>query len=182
MPLSSASGWRQDLWTTLYILLDCIMFDLVTNFCGHGRRKTLKSIFVHLDNVHPHNSKQSYECLEGFHVRRVPYLAYSPDLVPSDFFFGYLKTKLAGLVIRSREELISTIRQIFDEIPREIHFCRSFVETMFFDLHAPIEMHFSGMSLRVREVSGFAHPMFARSQLLNYSNFYVISIKSDPDN
>jgi hypothetical protein len=24
--------------------------------------------------------------------------------------------------------------------------------------------------------------MFARSQLLNYSNFYVISIKSDPDN
>jgi hypothetical protein len=32
------------------------------------------------------------------------------------------------IVIQSKEELISTIRQIFDEIPREAHFCLSFME------------------------------------------------------
>jgi hypothetical protein len=52
--------------------------------------------------------------------RRVPHPAYSPDLTPNDFFlFRYLKTKLAGLVIRGREELISMTWQIFNEIPRE---------------------------------------------------------------
>jgi hypothetical protein len=94
--------------------------DLVENLYAHNRKKILKGIFVYLDNASPHNSRQSCECLEGFPAYRIPYPAYSLDLAPNDFFlFGYLKTKVAGLVIRSREELISTIRHIFDEIPRE---------------------------------------------------------------
>jgi hypothetical protein len=77
-------------------------------------------IIVHLDNARPSNSRQSCECLEGFRVRRVPHPLYSPNVTQNYFFlFGHLKIKLAGLVIQSKEELISMIRQIFDEIPRE---------------------------------------------------------------
>jgi hypothetical protein len=94
--------------------------DLVKNSYAHNRKKILKGIFVHLDNACPHNSRQSCKCLKGFSAYRIPYPAYSLDLAPNDFFLsGYLKTKLAELVMRSREELISITRQIFDEIPRE---------------------------------------------------------------
>jgi hypothetical protein len=80
----------------------------------------LKGILVHLNNPDPHNSRQSCKYLEGFHARRVPHPTYNPDRAPSDFFlFGHLKTKLVGLVIPGRKALISTIRQIFSEIPRE---------------------------------------------------------------
>jgi hypothetical protein len=94
--------------------------DLVENFCAHNWVAILKDIFVHLNNACPHNSRQSSEFSERFRAHKVPHHAYSSDPVSSDFFLsGYLKTKLAGLVIRSREELISTIRHIFDEITRE---------------------------------------------------------------
>jgi hypothetical protein len=50
----------------------------------------------------------------------VPHPAYSPDLAPSDFFlFGYLKSKLQGIVVRSRPEFFSAIGEIFDEILKE---------------------------------------------------------------
>jgi hypothetical protein len=53
----------------------------------------------------------------------VPHPAYSPDLTPSDlfffFFFGTLKTGLHNYEIHSRDELISAIWSIFDEIPKE---------------------------------------------------------------
>jgi hypothetical protein len=92
--------------------------DLVENFCAQNRRRILKGIFVLLDDGHPHNSRQSHECLEGFRARGIPHPAYSPDPIPSEFFlFRHLKTKLAGLMIQSREELISKIWHIFNEIP-----------------------------------------------------------------
>jgi hypothetical protein len=94
--------------------------DLVKNFYAQSGRRILKDIFVHLDNARLHNSRQSCECFEGFRAYRIPHPVYSPGLVPNDFFlFGYLKTKLAGLVIQNKEELIRTIGEIFDEIPRE---------------------------------------------------------------
>jgi hypothetical protein len=92
------------------IFCDYIMLNLVENFCAQSRRRTLKNIFVHLDNACLHNSRQSCEYLEGFRARKIPHPAYSPDLDLSYFFlFGYLKIKLATTVIRSREKLISII-------------------------------------------------------------------------
>jgi hypothetical protein len=75
---------------------------------------------VHLDNARPHNSRKSIECLEQFHAHRVPHPAYSLDFAPSVFFlFRYLKSKHLGLVIRSREDLLSEIGRIFQEILKE---------------------------------------------------------------
>jgi hypothetical protein len=96
------------------------MPDLVERIYVHSRRKTLKGIFVHLDNTNHCNSRQFYECIEEFRASRVPHLADSPDLFPSNLFlFDYLKIKLAGLMIQGRDELISTTLQSLDEILRE---------------------------------------------------------------
>jgi hypothetical protein len=95
--------------------------DLIENFCAQNRRKTLRSIFVHFGTACPHNSRRSCECIERFRARRVPHPAYSSEMALNDFFFfGHLKIKLAGPAIQSREELILTIRRIFDEIPKEM--------------------------------------------------------------
>jgi hypothetical protein len=65
-----------------------------------------------------HNSKKSDECLEQFGARRVPHPAYNPDLTPSDFFFGIPKTELQNYEIHNRDDLISAIQSICDEIPK----------------------------------------------------------------
>jgi hypothetical protein len=56
---------------------------------------------------------------KDFVACRVPHPADRPDLALSNFFlFGYLRTKFAGLAVQSREEVILTIRQIFNEMPK----------------------------------------------------------------
>jgi hypothetical protein len=95
-----------------------VVFDLVENICAHSRRKTLKNIMVHFDDARPHNSKKSIECLEQFRICRVPHRVYNPDLAPSNLFlFGHVKSKLPGLTIRSKEDLIYEIRRIFEKCP-----------------------------------------------------------------
>jgi hypothetical protein len=75
---------------------------------------------MHLDNARPRNSRKSNECLEEFSTRRVPYPAYSSDLAPNDFFhFGTLKIEMQNYDIHSKDDLISAIRSIFDEILKE---------------------------------------------------------------
>jgi hypothetical protein len=50
----------------------------------------------------------------------LPHLADGPDLALHDFFlFDCLMEKLQEIVLRNREDLISEIRQLFDEIDKE---------------------------------------------------------------
>jgi hypothetical protein len=57
--------------------------------------------FVHLDKAWPHLTPEQYN---DFGITRVPYLPYSQDLSPCDFWlFGYLKHYLEGWV--SNDEL-----------------------------------------------------------------------------
>jgi hypothetical protein len=101
------------------ILCDSVVIDLVGNISAHNRRKILKSIIVHLDDARPHNSRKSTEYLEQFGTRRVQHPAYNPYMALSTFFlFGHIKSKLPGLAMRSREDLICEIRRIFEEIPK----------------------------------------------------------------
>jgi transposase len=97
-----------------------VMPDLVKNLCTQRRRKTLKGIFIHLDNARPHNSNDSNRVLEATKARRVRHPPYSPDIAPSDFFlFGALKGKLSGLAFTSDDELLSAITEKFAEFSEE---------------------------------------------------------------
>jgi hypothetical protein len=84
--------------------------DLVENLCVQNRRRTLKDIFT----------------IRGIFVN------VSKDFIPGEFctrptirtllqviFFAHLKAKFVRSVIQNMEELISAIKQIFDEIPRK---------------------------------------------------------------
>jgi hypothetical protein len=74
---------------------------------------------LHLNDAHLYILKKFTKCVEQFRARRVPHQAYNPDLAPSDFFhFEHVKSKLPGLAIGRREDLICEIWHIFEEIPK----------------------------------------------------------------
>jgi histone-lysine N-methyltransferase SETMAR len=65
-------------------LCDVVVPDLVRNICFHSRRKSLKGMYIHLDNARPYNSKRTAEYLSGTKANRVPHPPYSSDLAPSE--------------------------------------------------------------------------------------------------
>jgi histone-lysine N-methyltransferase SETMAR len=92
-----------------------IVPSLVEDICSGSRRRSLKGFYVDLDNARPHNSRQSNDCLQSTKARRMPQLAYSPDLTPSDFFlFGFFQETTPGRPFGgpggSQEQNMSNIR------------------------------------------------------------------------
>jgi hypothetical protein len=83
---------------------------------------TLKGFWMRFQNARLHNSKKSNEYLTELRAGRLPLPAYNQNLAPSDFFlFGTVKTELSNYEIHSsRQDLILTIRAIFDETPEDI--------------------------------------------------------------
>jgi hypothetical protein len=75
---------------------------------------------MHLDNAHPQNSRKLNEYVKEFDAGRVSLPAHNLDLMLRDFFlFGILKTELQNDKIHRRDDLISAIRSIFDEISKK---------------------------------------------------------------
>jgi hypothetical protein len=101
-------------------LCDVVVLDLLENISAYNRRRTLKRVWVHIDNARAHNSEKSNECLTEFRARRVPHPAYRPDCALNDFFFGIVKTELQNHEIHSKQDLILGIKAIFEEISNNI--------------------------------------------------------------
>jgi hypothetical protein len=94
---------------------------LVDDICSGSRRGSLKGCCIHLDDARPHNSRQSNDCLPDTKAQWMRQPADSPDVAPRDFFFfDFLKRRLRGVQLADREALKSTVRQISDEIDREV--------------------------------------------------------------
>jgi transposase len=73
---------------------------------------------LHVDNAKPHTSIMSIEKIEELGFILVPQPPYSPDLAPCDFFmFGYVKQHLEGKHFTREDEVIATLREVFDKIP-----------------------------------------------------------------
>lgn len=76
-----------------------------------------KSIWLHLDNSHVHNSKLCHQKYIEFGFRRAPHPPYSPDVAPSDFYlFGFIKEKLKGRKFTSLDELKEAVLEILGTI------------------------------------------------------------------
>jgi histone-lysine N-methyltransferase SETMAR len=89
---------------------DVALPSLIGNSCSLSRRRSLKGLDVHLENAHPHNSRQPSHCPRAMRARRMAQPAYSPALAPSDFFlFGFLKQSIQGVHFPYRDTLKSTI-------------------------------------------------------------------------
>jgi hypothetical protein len=85
--------------------------------------KVIHWYLCQLDNACPHNSRQSFQCLDAIDVRLVAYPAHNPIPDPSHFLlFSYLKDKLRRLEIPDRESLNAVITAIVSQIPKAILF------------------------------------------------------------
>jgi hypothetical protein len=93
--------------------------DLVEHVCQESRRKTFRSILVHLDNARPHDSGKSEAALIVTKARPISAPAYSPDSSPSDFFLsGMLKQRMWIPAYSSSDELISAISELIASLPK----------------------------------------------------------------
>lgn len=53
-------------------------------------------------------------------LTRTPHPPFSPDLAPSNFYlFGKMKDKAKGVHFKDEEELILTIQEKFQKIPKD---------------------------------------------------------------
>jgi hypothetical protein len=99
---STASLKSQKGSPTINFLSNVVMPSLVDGICPHSRRRSLKALRVHLDNLRHHNWNQSSDCLRATKIRRMAQPAYSPNRTRSEFWlFGYLKEQLQGTTSRT---------------------------------------------------------------------------------
>jgi histone-lysine N-methyltransferase SETMAR len=97
-----------------------VLPDIKRNLCHSKRRRTLRGVFLHLDNAPAHNTKRPRDKIARTKASRIVHPAYSPDAAPSDFFlFGNQKGEMADFTANSLTDFISEIRRIFQEISKE---------------------------------------------------------------
>ena len=91
------------------------------NLKSSNDRETLgKKLVLHYDNAGPHTSKKVKKYLDQNKIIRTPQPPYSPDIAPSDFYlFGYVKERLKGCKFNSKEDLLSEIILILEEISEQ---------------------------------------------------------------
>jgi transposase len=103
--------------TTFFI--ESVVPDLMEHVCQESQRKMFRGIMAHLDNARPHTSRKSEAALATTKACRIPAPAYSPDLSPSDFFFGMLLERISGTSYSSPDELISAISELIASLPKD---------------------------------------------------------------
>ncbi|GFO13490.1 histone-lysine N-methyltransferase SETMAR [Plakobranchus ocellatus] len=69
------------------------------------------------DNATPHSANLTQQWLQRYGWEILPYPAHSQDLAPSDFhLFGPLKRHLGGMAFETEDDLISELRNWFDNL------------------------------------------------------------------
>ena len=85
------------------------------------RGKNSKGILLQQDNVRVHTCKIEMDAVERNGYELIPHPAYSPDLVPSDYFlFPNLKKDIRGRHFRSKEEVAAVEEWVRDRPHPEI--------------------------------------------------------------
>ena len=76
------------------------------------RGKLSKGVLLQQDNARVHTCKVAMDAVERNEYELIPHPAYSPDLVPSNFFlFPNLKKDIRGLHFRSDEEVVTAVEE-----------------------------------------------------------------------
>jgi hypothetical protein len=85
--------------------------------------RTNRKLIVHADNARPHTATMTSRFMEQNSMQREPYLAYSPDLAPSDFYlFGSVKQLLSGCQFADEDSVLQAVSDIFvgiEKVPLE---------------------------------------------------------------
>jgi hypothetical protein len=98
---------------------DTILEEIRENGRRGSRKKTLKKMFIHMDNARVHNSIKSMAKISELQMQRAPHPPYSPDISLLDFwFFGYAKNLLAGRKFEDAADLEAAIQQIAESVSK----------------------------------------------------------------
>ncbi|GFO23723.1 histone-lysine N-methyltransferase SETMAR [Plakobranchus ocellatus] len=96
-------------------VFDCLNADRVTQSQTYQVGQYLE-VFLHAEN----GARRSYrgiQWLQRYGWVILPHPAHSPDLAPSDFhLFGPLKRHLGGMAFETEDDLISELRNWFDNL------------------------------------------------------------------
>jgi hypothetical protein len=78
-----------------------------------------RKLLVHADNAHLHTAKLSTQYFNENRMKSAPYLPYSHDLAPSDFYLlGYIKRCLAGLSFEDADQLHAAVEGVLEGIEK----------------------------------------------------------------
>ncbi|GFO45811.1 histone-lysine N-methyltransferase SETMAR [Plakobranchus ocellatus] len=76
-----------------------------------------RGVVLQHDNATPHSANLTQQWLQRYGWEILPHPAHSPDLAPSDFhLFGPLKCHLGGMAFEAEDDLISELRNWFDNL------------------------------------------------------------------
>jgi hypothetical protein len=107
------------MWYDTELFYASVLPDIERNLCDGKRRKTLRGICLHLDNVLPHNTARSQQEIARTKTAMVMHPDHSPNSEPSGFLFDDLKSEMIGFTANSPADIPSEIHQIFQEISKE---------------------------------------------------------------
>ncbi|GFO42107.1 histone-lysine N-methyltransferase SETMAR [Plakobranchus ocellatus] len=76
-----------------------------------------RGVVLQYDNATLHSANLTQQWLRRYSWEILPHPAHSPDLAPSDFhLFGPLKRHLGGMAFETEDDLISELRNWFDNL------------------------------------------------------------------
>ncbi|GFO28768.1 histone-lysine N-methyltransferase SETMAR [Plakobranchus ocellatus] len=88
-----------------------------------------RGVVLQHDNATPHSANLTQQWLQRDGWEILPHPAHSPDLAPSDFhFFGPLKRHLGGVAFETEDDLISELRNWFDNL--DVDFFRVGIDSL----------------------------------------------------
>ncbi|GFO38610.1 transposase [Plakobranchus ocellatus] len=99
-----------------------------------------RGVVLQHDNATPHSANLTQQWLQRYGWEILPHPAHSPDLAPSDFhLFGPLKRHLGGMAFETEDDLISKLRNWFDNL--DVDFFRVGINSLLSRWQKCIDLH-----------------------------------------
>ncbi|GFN98214.1 histone-lysine N-methyltransferase SETMAR [Plakobranchus ocellatus] len=99
-----------------------------------------RGVVLQHDNATPHSANLTQQWLQRYGWEILPHPAHSPDLAPSEFhLFGPLKRPLGGMAFETEDDLISELRNWFDNL--EVDFFRVDINSLLSRWQKCIDLH-----------------------------------------
>ncbi|GFO44700.1 histone-lysine N-methyltransferase SETMAR [Plakobranchus ocellatus] len=99
-----------------------------------------RGVVLQHDNATPHSANLTQQWLQRCGWEILPHPAHSPDLAPSDFhLFGPLKRHLGGMAFETEDDLISELRNWFDNL--DVDFFRVGINSLLSRWQKCIDLH-----------------------------------------
>ncbi|GFN96034.1 transposase [Plakobranchus ocellatus] len=99
-----------------------------------------RGVVLQHNNATPHSANLTQQWLQRYIWEILPHPAHSPDLAPSGFhLFGPLKCHLGGMAFETEDDLISELRNWFDNL--DVDFFRVGINSLLSRWQKCIDLH-----------------------------------------